>query len=65
MDMTNPDEGRLTRAQGNFLWLISDKCLRLVAGLIVSMLVARYLGPGRFGLLAYATSVVALLLPLA
>lgn len=63
--MAKPDGWRPTREQENFLWLVADKFLRLFAGVVVNMLVARYLGPGRFGLLVYATAVVALLLPLA
>ncbi|MDF1524993.1 MAG: flippase [bacterium] len=41
-------------------WLVSDKILRLVVGLFVSVLVARYLGPGRFGLLSYAIAFASL-----
>lgn len=57
--------GWLTQGRENFLWLVADKCLRLVAGVLVGLVVARYLGPERYGLLAYAGSVVALLMPLA
>ncbi len=56
---------RLSIETANFGWLVTDKLIRLAAGLFVSMLVARYLGPSRFGLLAYASSVIALLVPLA
>ncbi len=41
-------------------WLVSDKLLRLVVGLFVSVLIARYLGPGRFGLLSYAIAFASL-----
>lgn len=56
---------RLSPGQQNFLWMILDKGVRLTAGVLVTLLVARYLGPSRFGLLAYAATLVALLLPLA
>jgi len=39
---------------GNSSWLFSDKILRMGGGLIVGVWVARYLGPGRFGLLNFA-----------
>lgn len=65
MATPTPVDGNHSSGRENFLWLVGDKCLRLVAGVCVSLIVARYLGPGRFGLLAYATSLVSLLLPLA
>ena len=42
----------------NTSWLFSEKVLRIVVGLFVSVWVARYLGPDRFGLLSYALSFV-------
>jgi PST family polysaccharide transporter len=65
MAAPTPVDGNLSSGRENFVWLVGDKCLRLVAGVCVSLIVARHLGPGRFGLLAYATSLVSLLLPLA
>jgi len=65
MAITSPRAGRLSQGQENFFWLVADKLVRLVAGVFVGMLVARYLGPGQFGLFAYAGSVVALLMPVA
>jgi len=56
---------RLTQGQENFLWLMTDKLVRLIAAVLVGLLVARYLGPSRFGLFVYAGSVVALLMPVA
>jgi len=37
----------------NGSWLILDKVVRILTGIIVSASVARYLGPGQFGELAY------------
>jgi PST family polysaccharide transporter len=50
---------------GNSSWLFLDKFVRLVAGLTVSVWVARYLGPEQFGRLNFAIAFVALFGPLA
>ncbi|MEO0055655.1 MAG: hypothetical protein RLZZ50_1602 [Verrucomicrobiota bacterium] len=60
-----PDGGSPFSGRNNFLWLVADKGLRLLAGVAVGVLVARHLGPGRYGLFAYAASIVAVLMPLA
>ena len=39
---------------GNSSWLFWDKIIRLGSGLIVGLWIARYLGPGQFGLLNFA-----------
>jgi PST family polysaccharide transporter len=41
-------------------WLISDRLLRLAVGLLVSILIARYLGPARYGLYSYAIAFASL-----
>ena len=45
----------------NSFWLMTEQGWRIVAGVIVAALVARYLGPGKFGLINYATSIIAFL----
>jgi PST family polysaccharide transporter len=45
---------------GNSSWLFSDKIFRMGVGLIVGVWVARYLGPGRFGLLNFAIAFTSL-----
>jgi len=45
-------------------WLISDKILRLGVGLFVNILLARYLGVEKFGILNYALSITAMFLPM-
>ena len=45
----------------NTSWLFVEKILRIIATLFVGALVARYLGPAKFGILSYAQSVVGLL----
>lgn len=43
----------------NSLWLMADKLLRMAAGLLVSVWVARYLGPQSFGQLSLAITLIA------
>ncbi len=42
----------------NTVWLMIDKALRAVLGLLVGAWVARYLGPGDFGILAYVVAYI-------
>ncbi len=44
----------------NVGWLAGEKIARLLLGLFVTALVARYLGPSNFGLLSYSLAFVAL-----
>ena len=44
----------------NTSWIMSEKVLNMGISFLVTPLVARYLGPEKFGILAYATSYVAL-----
>ena len=46
-------------------WLLFDKFFKLLLGLVVTILVARYLGPDQFGILNYVFSFVAMLAPIA
>lgn len=55
----------LATALGNAGWLALDRLLRLAVGLIVTVWVARYLGPERFGQLNFALAFVALFGPFA
>lgn len=47
-------------AMRNFLWLVGEKCVRLVVGVLVGSWVARYLGENQFGLFAYVTAWLAI-----
>ncbi|UXX80409.1 flippase [Reichenbachiella carrageenanivorans] len=49
----------------NTLHLLSEKGITVILTLITSILVIRYLGPAPFGVLSYAISIVALVLPFA
>jgi PST family polysaccharide transporter len=46
---------------GNTGWMIFDRVLRMAVGIYVTVWVARYLGPGQFGLLNYAFALTAIL----
>jgi O-antigen/teichoic acid export membrane protein len=48
------DRPGLRRLTQNVGWLLADRLLRLVGGLVVSFWVARYLGPTAFGSYSYA-----------
>jgi PST family polysaccharide transporter len=50
----------LQRLLGNSLWQILDKVFRMGTGVLVSAYVARYLGPGDFGLMNFAVALTAL-----
>jgi len=54
------DRPELIAIVSNSGWLIFDKLIRMVLGLAVGSWVARYLGPARYGELAYALAYVAL-----
>jgi PST family polysaccharide transporter len=58
----NKLDGRhhLQLAIGNTGWLFADKILRMGVGLAVGVWLARYLGPGQFGLYSYAFAFTAL-----
>jgi PST family polysaccharide transporter len=55
----------LQAALGNSGWLFADKVFRLGVGLFIGVWVARYLGPGRFGLLNYSIAFTSLFSALA
>ena len=44
----------------NIGWLFVNKILRMAAGLIASIWIARYLGPQQFGKIAYVLALVAI-----
>jgi len=47
----------------NASWLFLDRLIVMITGLVVGAWVARYLGPEKFGLYNYATSIVSFLTP--
>lgn len=44
----------------NSLWMLLEKVLRIISGILVGVLVARYLGPAQFGTISYALNVIAI-----
>lgn len=69
---TAADDGRLggllrskRRHLENFAWLLSDRGIRLVVGVVVTGMVARHLGREGYGTLNYAISVMFFLAPFA
>lgn len=45
-------------------WIIGIQLVKSVLGIIISMLTARFLGPSNFGIINYAASVVAFVMPI-
>lgn len=60
-------DGRYTlqKILSNTGWLFADRILRMGAGLVVGVWIARYLGPEQYGLFNYVVAFVALWTPLA
>ncbi len=48
----------------NATWIIVSKIVQSLLGLIVNMFTSRYLGPSGYGLISYAASVVAFVVPI-
>ena len=53
----------LKKIAANASWLLLDRLIVMITGLVVGAWVARYLGPEKFGLYNYATSIVSFLTP--
>jgi len=49
---------RQSSAARNFGWLLADRCIRLMVGVVVGCWVARYLGKADFGALNYTIALV-------
>jgi len=55
------DRPNLRAFAANSGWLAADKLTRLFVAVFISAWIARYLGPERYGLLAYALTLVSML----
>lgn len=44
----------------NSLWILLEKVSRIISGILVGVLVARFLGPAQFGTISYALSIIAI-----
>ena len=52
------------RVLKNASWIIACKVIQSVLALVINMVTARYLGPSNFGLITYASSLVAFAVPI-
>lgn len=53
----------MNKVAKNATWIIACRVVQAVFALVINMLTARYLGPSNFGLITYASSLVAFVLP--
>lgn len=53
----------MNKVAKNATWIIACRIVQAVFALIINMLTARYLGPSNFGLITYAASLVAFVVP--
>lgn len=51
------------RVAKNASWIIISKIIQAILGLVVNMLTARFLGPMNYGIINYASSIVAFVIP--
>lgn len=49
----------------NASWIIACKIVQALIALVIGMITARYLGPANYGLISYASSVIAFAVPIA
>lgn len=49
----------------NTTWLLVEKCIRIISVVFIGAWIARYLGPDKYGLLAYSISIISVFMPLA
>ena len=54
----------MNKVAKNAMWIIGIRIVQSVVALLINMLTARYLGPSNFGLITYASSLVAFVLPI-
>ena len=52
------------RILGNAAWIIGCRIIQAILAVVITMLTARYLGPSDYGLINYASSLVAFLAPI-
>lgn len=53
----------MNKVAKNATWIIACRVVQAVFALVINMLTARYLGPSNFGLITYASSLVAFVVP--
>jgi O-antigen/teichoic acid export membrane protein len=62
--MTENKQGGINKVAGNAVWIIGGRVVQSLLGLVINMLTARYLGPSNYGLITYASSLVAFVVPI-
>jgi len=65
MDFIGENNMKQSRVASNAAWIIFCRIIQSVLQLIIGMLSARYLGPANYGLINYAKSLVAFVVPVA
>ena len=54
----------MNKVAKNAVWIIGIRIIQSIIALLINMMTARYLGPSNFGLITYAASLVAFVLPI-
>lgn len=54
----------MNKVARNATWIIACRVVQAIFALIINMLTARYLGPSNYGLITYAASLVAFVIPI-
>ncbi len=54
----------MNKVAKNAIWIIAGRVVQSLLALVINMLTARYLGPSNFGLITYASSLVAFVVPI-
>ena len=54
----------MNKVAKNAVWIIGGRIAQSVLALVINMLTARYLGPSNYGLITYASSLVAFVVPI-
>jgi len=52
------------RVKTNAIWIVACRIIQSILTLFIGTLSARYLGPGNYGLISYAASIVAFMVPI-
>ena len=62
--MTVKKRNSMNRVAQNAVWIIGGRIVQALLALVINMLTARYLGPSNYGLITYASSLVAFVVPI-
>ena len=62
--MSEKELNTKNRITQNAMWIIGSKIVQSLLSLVIHMLTARYLGPSSYGLITYAASLIAFVMPI-